>query len=325
MKTLRLSLAAAILAGCAVAQPPTASGVTPQPARPGHAWMAPDAGKKAALLYVSDAAANAVYVYDYANATLEGTLTGFSGPGGQCVDKQGDVFIVNTGNYTTVEYAHGGTTVINTYDDSTDAVGCSIDKKGDLAITNMDPGEVTVFPDGKGSGTSYSDADCGFMWPAGYDDKGNLYAEGEHDGIAVCELPSGATAMSTVSVSGIFINFPGSVQWDGRYITLTDQEYLGLYNTALYRMQESPSGGLTYLAATELLASCNGNYTEVLEPYIVGKRNAPVNDKLGKRLLGGNAQCSYAGVNVWPYPNGGQPTTSFGDYDVNGLSVSFKP
>jgi hypothetical protein len=292
----------------------------------GHSWMRPDASAKKALMYVSDAGTANVYVYDYPNGTQVGTLTGQDDPGPQCVDRKGDVFVLETGNYTTVEYKRGGTKILNTYQNGgTDAVGCSVDAKGDLAITNQIPGQITVYAGGKGSGTTYTQSACNYMWPSGYDGSGNLYTEGvSNSGVEVCELPAGATQMQQVSLSGVFINFPGSVQWDGKYITLTDQEFQGVYNTGIYEATESPSGGLSAFGGTELTASCNGDYTEVLEPYIVGKSNAPVSHKQGKTIVGGNAQCSDAGVSYWPYPLGGSPSKSFGNYDVNGISVSFK-
>lgn len=290
-------------------------------------WMHPEASTKKALLYVSDAYDNVVYVYDYKNQKQVGTLTGFYDPGPQCVDRKGDVYVVNFGTATTLEYKHAGTSPIKTYaNGSDDAVGCTVDAAGDLAITSQNPGQVLVYTNGTGNGVVYTDSACAFMWPAGYDGAGNLYAEGHGTaGVVVCELPAGATQMRQVSVSGIrYINFPGSVQWDGKYVTLTDQKYLSLYNTALYRATESPSGDLTVVGTTELRASCNNSYTEVLQPYIVGNANTPIAHKEGKTLVGGNAQCADAGVGYWPYPAGGTPKKTFGNYNVDGVSVSFK-
>ncbi len=326
--------ATVVTAGCGQRVAPAQSpGIVPPAARAHDAahrdrapsWMRPDASAKKALVYVSDADTDDVYVYDYANGTLEGTLTGQDDPGAQCVDRKGDVFVVETGNYTTVEYKHGGTAVVNTFDNGgTDAVGCSLDRAGDLAITNQIPGQIEVYAGGKGSGVTYTVSACNYMWPAGYDGSGNLYVEGASDGTNVCELPAGATQMQQVSLSGVFINFPGSVQWDGKYITLTDQQFQGGYNTGIYEATESPSGNLTGFGGTELTANCNYDYTEVLEPYIVGKNNAPISRKQGKTIVGGNAQCSDAGFSYWLYPTGGPPSKSIGDYNVNGISVSFK-
>lgn len=330
-----LVAASLILAGCgqqlsparSLAIVPAAAGVHHDAHRDrGPSWMRPDAAGKKALMYVSDAGTNDVYVYDYASDAQVGTLTGLDDPGAQCVDRKGDVFVVETGNYTTVEYKHGGTTVVNTYNNGgTDAVGCSVDAHGDLAITNQIPGQITVYAAGKGNGTTYTESACNYMWPAGYDGSGNLYMEGaSSEGTEVCELPAGATQMQQVSLSGEFINFPGSVQWDGKYITLTDQQFQGGYNTGIYEATESASGNLSAFGGTELTASCNGDYTEVLEPYIVGQKNAPINHKEGKAIVGGNAQCYDAGVSYWAYPKGGSPSKGFGNYNVNGISVSLK-
>lgn len=314
-------LLATALGGCGQQLPPEthADAVT-------AAWMRPDATKKA-LLYVSDAYDSLVDVYDFKSRQLVGTLTGFSDPGPQCVDRKGDVYVVNFGTATTLEFKRGGTSAINTFaNGSDDAVGCTVDAAGDLAITSQDPGQILVYAGGAHSGVTYSDSACEFMWPAGYDGAGNLYAEGHGTaGVVVCELPAGATQMRQVSLSGVpYINFPGSIQWDGKYLTLTDQKYLSSYNTALYQTTESNSGNLTVVGTTELTASCNYGYTEVLEPYIVGSTNEPVAHKQGKTLVGGNAQCSDAGVGYWPYPKGGAPKRTFGDYDASGVSVSFK-
>jgi hypothetical protein len=288
-------------------------------------WMLPEASAKKALLYVSDGYENVVYVYDYKDHVQAGTLSGFYNPGPQCVDRKGDVYIINSGTETTLEFKRGGTSIVNTYrNGSDDAVGCAVDAAGDLAITSLDPGQIIVYGGGKGTGQTYTDSNCTYMWPAGYDGSGNLYAEGHGSGgVVICELPKGATQMREVSLS-TFIQFPGSIQWDGKYLTVTDQEYQGLYNTALYQTTESSSGGLTVVGKTVLTASCNTDYTEVLEPYIVGNANAPIMHKQGKVVVGGNGQCSDAGVNVWPYPAGGLPKKSFGLYNVDGISVSFK-
>jgi hypothetical protein len=254
-----LAAAGVVLSGCGQRVSPAQSlAIAPRAVRVhaahpdrGHSWMRPDASTKKPLIYASDADTNDVYVYDYMNHSLVGTLTGLDDPGAQCVDRKGDVYVVETGNYTTVEYKRGGTTIVNTYEnEGTDAVGCSVDAKGDLAITNQIPGQITVYAGGKGSGATYTQSACNDMWPAGYDDNGNLYVEGNSDGINICELPAGKTQMQQVSLSGEFINFPGSVQWDGKYITLTDQQFQGGYNTGIYEATESGSGSLTAFGGT---------------------------------------------------------------------------
>ena len=53
--------------------------------------MRPEA-KSGSLLYVSDGSAS-VYIYSYPQLKLTGTLKGFSQPLGECVNKNGAVWI----------------------------------------------------------------------------------------------------------------------------------------------------------------------------------------------------------------------------------------
>ena len=106
----------------------------------GRSWMAPDAATHA-LLYVSDYGANDVFVYSYPDDKLVGTLTGFKGADGICVDKKGDVWIVNNNESHSgedaVEYKHGGKKPIATLEIGAGyAVRCSVDPTtGNLAAT----------------------------------------------------------------------------------------------------------------------------------------------------------------------------------------------
>jgi hypothetical protein len=58
----------------------------------------------------------------------------------------------------------------------------------------------------------------------GYDAKSDLYCDGFTSATAVglVELPHGTTTW--VTLSGVSIEYPGGVQWDGKYITINDQE-----------------------------------------------------------------------------------------------------
>lgn len=91
------------------------------------------------LLYVSDTETSNVYVFSYPKGKLVQTLTGFTDPAGECVNKNGDVFITNTGASNILEYAHGGSTVDSTLNDpGYFPTGCSVDPlTGNLAVTNF--------------------------------------------------------------------------------------------------------------------------------------------------------------------------------------------
>jgi hypothetical protein len=138
--TVGASAAAAILAACngGVSQlAPTATSGVPSTVRNGgtvvvhssrgRSWMDPSA-KTGSLLYVTDAGTNTVVVYSYPKFKIVGTLTGFTNPQGDCVDKANNVWIANTQTSQLIEYAHGGTTPIATLDDPNQyPVGCSFE------------------------------------------------------------------------------------------------------------------------------------------------------------------------------------------------------
>ena len=139
---LSIGAAAALLAGCGSSQPPIGvPGATPQiPAIATHvdhgsSRMAPQA-KGEDLLYVTRE--SVVAVYSYPRGTLEGLLTRFSYSLGDCVDKNGKIYITDYTENTIAEYAHGGTQPIKTLSvPGSGPVACAVDPaSGDLAVTS---------------------------------------------------------------------------------------------------------------------------------------------------------------------------------------------
>jgi hypothetical protein len=300
-----------------------------------RSWMAPNAKNSKELLYVGDDETNDVYVYDYKSGKSVGTLTGFSAPYGECVDAKGDVYIANFDDENAVEYGHGGTKVLNTYDVSGGTpIGCSVDAKGDVAVTSFDPAEVTVFAGGNpDKGTTYSaSSTCYYMWTMGYDHSGNLIAGGEteYGGDELCALLSGRTSIIALSSSSGSIYFPGGTMWDGKYIALTDQEVGDAYETGIIRATLKGTT-LTYVSATDLGDDCYGDYTDDVNPFIVGKKNTPVNGKEGNANVGPNLWCQAEGkggkLDYWHYPGGGMPYKSLSNAseDPYGAAVSIAP
>jgi hypothetical protein len=291
-------------------------------------WMSPLAGGESKLLYVSAFNGDDVDVYDYPSGKQVGTLTGFSSPAGQCVDTKGDVYIANATNGAVDEYAHGGKKPIKTYTTSGDAYGCSVDKENDLAVTDFlgksySAGSITVFSKGSSKGVVYDDpADCYYIWPAGYDDKGNLVAIAENqasEGVTFCALLKGSKSLTTLSASGFTIYSPDSTMWDGKYIALGDQQVGGGLQSGIVEATLSGST-LTQRAQVVLSDDCDGDYTHVIQPFIVGRKNTPVNDRRSVAVVGGNDFCS-ADLRLWHYPNGGSPFKTF-PFQSGGQSVS---
>ena len=74
-----------------------------------------------------------MYVYSYPGGVLKQTLLGFTDPGGECVDANGDVFITNTGGSDILEYAHGARNPSATLKDAGEfPIGCAVDRAGEI-------------------------------------------------------------------------------------------------------------------------------------------------------------------------------------------------
>lgn len=287
----------------------------------GQSLIRIDKKKKGGLLYVADDETDDVYVYDYPSGTSVGTLTGFSGPYGECTDSSGDVYIANFDDEDAVEYGYGGKTVLNTYDQSGGTpIGCSVDSKGDVAVTSFDPGEVTVFAGGDPSkGTTYSaSSSCYYMWTMGYDSKGNLIAVGENEdgGREYCALMSGASSITALSFSGT-IDFPGGTKWDGEYIALGDQEAGGTYVTGVYPVTLSGSTLTAESSEVDFDGSCYSDYNDDVNPFFTNGKTNISPDKKSKSsrantMVGPDLWCESEGkggaVYTWAYPAGGDPS-----------------
>ncbi len=320
-----------VLAGCAGLQPSTgAPGALLQreealtmphyvqrPVHPDHgsSWMLPQKTGSNILMYVADRDTEDEYVYDYPSGAAVGILTGFQEPYGACVDASGDVYVADFEGGTLVEFAHGGKKAINTYSPGGNPIGCSVDSKGDVAVTLFDPGEVTVYAKGNSKeATTYSDSSCEYMWTMGYDDKDDLIGVGESSGINVCALMAGSKFETTLTEQGITIDFPGGTTWDGKYIALGDQEAGGEDQTGMW---PSTISGTTISSTSEVTfsASCFGDFVDDPNPFVLGKKNTPIDTKQGKVMVGPNLWCADGGrgggVNVWHYPAGGTPLKNF--------------
>jgi hypothetical protein len=106
---------------------------------------------------------------------------------------------------------------------------CAMNHSGDLAVgillgNSYGPGgQVVIFKNAAGSGTVYN-TPLAKEYFNGYDPKGNLFADGlgASYNFMLVELPKGSSKAVTIKTSNS-PEFPGSVQWDGTYVTVFDQ------------------------------------------------------------------------------------------------------
>jgi hypothetical protein len=282
--------------------------------------MSPVARNTKRLLYVSGCG-EFVMVYDYAKGSLVGVLTGFILPQGQCVDKQGDVWITSSGEGSSglhaaiMEYAHGESIPLKRFVTNGAAIGCSVSPNGDLAVSNFDQefgsesGNIQVWKNASGPPEEYVSTSCRYVYPPAYDLKGNLYVEGLEQRMtattSVCELPANGKSLRKVQVNQS-IEYANGAAWDGKYLVLSGQAYNG-YATILYQTTEGSKGDLTIVGKTVLRDSaCESDSAGFYEPFIVGRKNTPENKQQGHILIAGNGACTYR-FDFWKYPGGGNP------------------
>jgi hypothetical protein len=302
---------AAALAGCNGQAPVAGSGALPQskaiaqhPGR-GRSWMLKEAASQT-LVYVSENGEYnnpGVYVYSYPQGKQVGFLQEFSGGPyqGLCSDTHGNVWALawdTNGQAFYIEYAHGGTQPIQDIISSGEPAGCSVDPKtGNLAIANyMDfnvgrRGDIAVWKPGSSKPTDYYDNSITYYYWCAYDDKGNLYADGNTNYINVLDKNSS-------TLQHVYFNktiAPGSLQWNAGSLAIT--QVGGAKGPVRVDRVTVQGSGAHIIGTTNLQTSPSwGNYLNV-QFWIQGKIIAGVGPGTG-----GPVRALY----FWPYPAGGK-------------------
>ncbi len=197
--------------------------------------IAPDKHKKKKKgdQYISNFYGSELLVFDYPKSDASiGTISGVTDAQGECTQTgKKNYWVVASGADEIEEFAFGGTSPIATLSESTgEPAGCAIDAKtGDLATTILGTGDVVIFTGASGTGTTVSDGLDSSYFDT-YDASGNLYVDGitESDTYGVVEMASGSSSFKAVTLSNS-IEFPGGMQFDGKYVTLNDQEGHAIY------------------------------------------------------------------------------------------------
>jgi hypothetical protein len=176
---------------------------------------------------------------------------------------------------------------------------CAMDTSGDLAVGILNAsgsggGDVVIFKNATGSGTAYTTPlDEEFF--DGYDNQGNLFADGftgDRYGFELVELPKGSSKFETIKTSNN-VKFPGSVQWDGTYLTVFDQDTAEIY-------QYTVSGTNATLKGTVSLSGTSDCAQTWIVPGLVYCGDA-----------------GYGDGSVFKYPAGGSPIATFtGNFDT---------
>ncbi|HEY3675965.1 MAG TPA: hypothetical protein VGK84_08215 [Candidatus Tumulicola sp.] len=113
---------------------------------------------------------------------------------------------------------------------------CAMNANGDLAVGLLRgprAGDVVIFKNAAGTGTYIKTPLVEEIFD-GYDDKGNLFFDGltSAQRFQLDEIPKGSATPQTIVTSNL-PEFPGSVQWDGTYLAVTDLGANKMYRYAI--------------------------------------------------------------------------------------------
>ncbi len=300
LRDARYALVAAaaigVLGGCGGALTPAAQGLAGAGAA-AHTWMAPEAKKTGTLLYVSDAGTNSVYVYSYPAGTLEGTMTGFSGPAGMCSNAAGDVFILSGGSTTIDIYAHGADAPVRTLTAPGYPSACSVDPTtGNLAVSTSGgrcASCVAVFANARGTPAVYQPHDRNGVAGCAYSKHGALFCDAYfNDGLNTkfFALLAGRSKLKAINVRHGLRLQGGSLQGDGKDLAMGSGG-----GGTIYRIKIFGSKGAV-VGTTQLVQ--NG----LIQQFWI--TSTPAGTRIVAPVYGdGNPEIGY-----WNYPAGGTPT-----------------
>jgi hypothetical protein len=170
---------------------------------------------------------------------------------------------------------------------------CAMNLNGDLAVGDLYSGDVAIYKNAKGTPTVMT-TPLGLEYFDGYDPKGDLFFDGLNiiQTFELDELPAGSTTIQKITLSQ-GVNFPGSVQWDGKYMTVYDQEA-----DVIYRFQMNGTNG-TLKGTVKLTGAKDCAQTWIAKGLVF---------------------CADAGTDaaeVFKYPAGGSPVAVFtGNFDL---------
>ncbi|HEY1654251.1 MAG TPA: hypothetical protein VGF86_03970 [Candidatus Tumulicola sp.] len=195
------------------------------------------------LLYVVDSDRLLMYAYRNGRAKPFAQIAGIEYSSDLCADAGGNVFVVDESGRQIVEYAHGATSPLETFDDKIGPpIGCAADPvTGNLAVVNSYDGHyksasVLVFTPGSALPKRYGEKRIWRLEACAYDDKGDLFvfALSRSESPYLIELPSGGSNLVDLEIKGVSLTTFGGMQWRGRYLVIGSTQYAGPYRSVLY-------------------------------------------------------------------------------------------
>lgn len=287
--------------------------VNPQPDHH-SSWVSPDVKALPRLLFESDFAAGTVKIYKLPDLLLEGVITGFDGPQGECADASGNIWVAVTRAQQIVKLSRAGAILLTLSDQTGFPIGCAVNRSnGDLAVTNifnlsLGPGDVLIYHGGSGNPTSLSNSAQALYYFAGYDGNGNLMVNGfdASGNFILSECPAGSSGCGTVTLGGGTAYYPGMVQWSSvnQSWVVGDQLCANTRTSCLYWFTVSGSAG-TITGSTALDNYDGSPVCDVVQAVVAANGQG--------YIAGGNIDsCLHhtSSIDRWASPAGGLPTNS---------------
>jgi hypothetical protein len=267
--------------------------------------VAPDKHKKRKARYQYMSVSNAILEYDYPKSDSSIGKIPVSAGAGECADvlygaARHDFWVTVPGSDAYDEFVVGGTKPIKTLTESTgEAANCAMDPTtGNLAAPVLNKGDVVIFQHASGSGTAIT-TPLFEAYFGGYDNNGDLFVDGRNSELtfALVELPRGSSTFESISTTNT-VAFPGAVQWDGKYLTVGDQESQVIYRYTVSGTTATLKGTVSLTGASDCGQTWIGS--------------------------GGVIYCPDSGNNqgeVYRYPAGGSPVAilATNDYGPGGV------
>jgi hypothetical protein len=251
MKTTGLVRAAAALAALAMCPACDGGAGTPANATTPFTASGPDQAarsKPKQFVYIINNYGSYASIFDYPASTKQiGTISNVGGQG--CTNVQYGIgkktFWIVAGADQITEYEVPHKPIKTLSISSGQPSSCAMNKQGDLAVGNLRNGEMILFKNASGTGTVIP-TDLAQELFDGYDNKGNLFFDGisKLSQFKLYEIANGSSNIQSIATSNV-IHYPGSVQWDGKYLTVLDQESNVIYRYAIEGTTATLKGSVT--------------------------------------------------------------------------------
>ncbi|MGB6516959.1 MAG: hypothetical protein WBE79_00485 [Candidatus Cybelea sp.] len=267
-------------------------------------WISPDAKDAPVLFFLGDVKLGKIYIFSLPGMTLKGKITGLSGPLGMCSDRAGNIYVAESLQGRVDEFTRTGTQIATyAYSYGGSVSGCAVNpQNGYLAVLNNAAG-VLIFSSPSSPPTILRVPDRPYLAFAGYNDKGELWVDGNYSqGFVLFRCNA---KCKPLNVYGAQEFRAGTVQWDNVRKTwvIFDQS-----------CDHQNPGACSYPVSEQGVLGKQTSYDNYKGARVCRVGQAVIGAYGQRFVVGGDADHDFCGgptgnaVYRWAYPAGGNPT-----------------